>query len=259
MPRYKITVAYDGEPYMGWQTQPGGQTVQDVLTAAMEQVLGEKIQLTGAGRTDAGVHAGGQAAHFDVSRDLDLKAFLWSMYGVLPRAIAVTNAWKVSDEFHARFHASARRYCYQILRDPNPLYYKKAWEQFRPLDTARMCEAAALFLGEHDFLSFCRRNPDQRNTMCTITHSGFEESGILLSYRIHGNRFLHHMVRRIIGTLVEVGLGKRSVQEVRQLLEEPGKSSGGPTAPARGLILEEVNFPDETLKLSGEKFQESPT
>ena len=250
MPRYRITIAYDGAPYSGWQTQPDDLTIQDVITAALEQILREDILLTGAGRTDAGVHASGQVAHFDTIRQLHRQTFLKSMYGVLPKSIAVTDVHEVPGDFHARFLASARQYRYQILTGPDPLFYAQAWENFRTLDTERMKEAADLIIGEHDFHSFCRINPDQPNTLCTVVASEFEEprtSSGLIIYRIRANRFLHNMVRRIVGTLVQVGLHKRSVSNVKRLLDEPGKHLCGTTAPAQGLILEQVFYPEEVL------------
>lgn len=247
MPRYKITIAYDGASYSGWQTQPSDLTVQDVVTAALEQILREDIQIMGSGRTDAGVHARGQIAHFDTIHKIKHKSFLRSMYGVLPKSIAVTDVEEVPGDFHARFLASAREYRYQILTQPNPLGYHQAWENFREFDTGRMSEAAELFIGEHDFISFCRKNPDQQNSLCTVYASELEEVDSSIIYRIRANRFLHNMVRRIVGTLVQVGLHKRSVESVQELLSEPGKHRCGTTAPANGLILERVFYPEEVL------------
>jgi len=247
VPRYKITIAYDGAPYAGWQTQPSDLTVQDVVTAALEQILREDIQIMGSGRTDAGVHARGQVAHFDTIHKISRKSFLRSMYGVLPKSIAVTDVEEVPGDFHARFLASAREYRYQILTQPNPLGYHQAWENFREFDTGRMSEAAGLFIGEHDFISFCRKNPDQQNSLCTVYTSELEEIDSSIIYHIRANRFLHNMVRRIVGTLVQVGLGKGSVDSVQELLDEPGKHRCGTTAPANGLILEQVFYPEEVL------------
>lgn len=249
MPRYKIIIAYDGAPYSGWQTQPKDLTVQDIVTSALEQILREDIQITGAGRTDAGVHARGQVAHFDTIHELDKQSFLRSMYGVLPKSIAVTDVQEVPGDFHARFLASARQYRYQILTTPDPLYYHQAWENFRPMDTARMREAAYLVQGEHDFLSFCRKNPDQSNTRCNVHLSELDVFDSLIVYHIRANRFLHNMVRRIVGTLVQVGLHKRSVNNVQKLLNEPGKHRCGTTAPPHGLILDQVFYPEEALTI----------
>ncbi len=253
MPRYKITIAYDGAPYSGWQSQPDELTVQDVITAALKQILREDIQIMGAGRTDAGVHARGQVAHFDSIHHLRRKTFLKSMYGVLPKTIAVTDIQEVPGDFHARFLASAREYRYHILTEPNPLVYHQAWENFREFDTSSMRESAELFIGEHDFLSFCRKNPNLQNTICTIYTTELEEWDSTIIYHIRANRFLHNMVRRIVGTLVQVGLHKRSVESVKQLLDEPGKHRSGTTAPANGLILEQVFYPEEVLTFK--KFQ----
>ncbi len=249
MPRYKITIAYDGAPYSGWQTQPDNLTVQDIITSALEQILREDIQIIGAGRTDAGVHARGQVAHFDTIHKLESQSFLKSMYGVLPKTTAVTEIQEVPGDFHARFLASARQYRYQILTHPDPLYYRQAWENFRPLDINKMREAAYLVDGEHDFLSFCRKNPDQANTMCTVHVSELEVYDSLIVYHIRANRFLHNMVRRIVGTIIQVGLHKRSVINVQKLLNEPGKHRCGTTAPAQGLILDQVFYPVEVLTM----------
>lgn len=249
MPRYKITIAYDGAPYSGWQTQPDNLTVQDILTSALEQILREDIQITGAGRTDAGVHARGQVAHFDTIHQLDKEPFLKSMYGVLPKTVAVTDVHEVPGDFHARFLASARQYRYQILTQPDPLYFRQVWENFRPLDINKMREAACLIKGEHDFLSFCRKNPDQPGTICTVHVSELEVFDSLIVYHIRANRFLHNMVRRIVGTIVQAGLHNRSVSSVQKLLNEPGKHRCGTTAPAQGLILDQVFYPEEVLTM----------
>jgi len=243
MPRYKLTLEYEGTHYAGWQTQPTDPTIQDALEKALAQILRKPIPVVGSGRTDSGVHAEGQVVHFDFDGELDKKSLLKSLWGVLPKDIAAWALEKVDEHFHARFDGIARQYRYQIVTRPSPLRRRWAWERYFELDPGRMRECAEMIKGTHDFESFCKHNPDVNHTNCEVSLSEIVSTGDgMLIYRIKANRFLHHMVRSLTGTMVDVGLGKRSVDSFKSLVFKPDRKSVGPTAPAKGLILEKVFY-----------------
>lgn len=243
MSRYKIYIEYDGTQYAGWQSQPEQKTVQGEIEAALCQIWSREVSITASGRTDSGVHAEGQVAHFDVDSNLDINSLLRSLYGVLPRDIAVWKIEAAQDDFHARFDAVARQYRYQIVTRPSPLLRDRAWERFFEFDMELMEQCAYSLLGIHDFSSFCRYNPDVNHTKCDVLSAELlQESEAMFIFRIKANRFLHHMVRSIVGTIIEVGLGKRPVESFQSLLEHPDRREVGVTAPARGLILEKVFY-----------------
>lgn len=243
MSRYKIFIEYDGTKYSGWQTQPKDLTIQDTLEVALSRILRDKIRITGSGRTDSGVHAEAQIAHFDYPNIINRNELIKSLWGVLPRDIAVWDIEKVRDDFHARFDGQARQYRYQILTRPSPLQRAYAWERFFDFDLKSMKICAERIKGNHDFESFCKYNPDVNHTRCEVTESFVERiNPSMIIYRIRANRFLHHMVRSLIGTMVEVGLGKRTIKSFETLIDHPDRKSVGTTAPAKGLILEKVFY-----------------
>ncbi|HKJ30331.1 MAG TPA: tRNA pseudouridine(38-40) synthase TruA [Balneolales bacterium] len=243
MSRYQLFIEYDGTHYAGWQTQPDEPTIQDAIEAALAQILRKEISIVGAGRTDSGVHAEGQVAHFDFEEPIDKKKLLKSLWGVLPRDIAVWDMKEVDGTFHARFDGTARQYRYQIIMRPSPLHRPLSWERYFEFDISSMIECAKHVNGVHDFESFCKHNPDVNHTRCEVTHSEISfKNDLMIVYRIKANRFLHHMVRSLVGTMVEVGLGKRSTESFKTLVLQPDRTSVGVTAPAQGLILEKVFY-----------------
>ncbi len=243
MSRYKIHIEYDGTSYSGWQTQPNESTVQDAIEAALEQILRVKVPIVAAGRTDSGVHAEDQVAHFDFDDALDTRQLLKSLYGVLPRDIAVWKLEEADDDFHARFDAVARQYRYQIITRPSPLLRSYAWEQFYDFDVELMKESIDEIYGVSDFSSFCRYNPDVNHTKCDVHKADLLSiEDTILIFRIKANRFLHHMVRSLVGTIVEIGLGKRDIESLKYLLNTPDREQVGVTAPAHALILEKVFY-----------------
>lgn len=243
MPRYKVHIEYDGTNYAGWQTQPNELTIQDAIEAALNQVLRVEIPIVAAGRTDSGVHAEDQVAHFDYKDSIDSDKLLKSLYGVLPRDIAVWRIEQAHDDFHARFDAIARQYRYQIITRPSPLLRNYAWEQFYDLDIETMRDGVDELYGVNDFSSFCRFNPDVNHTMCDVHKADlFTLEDNIILFRIKANRFLHHMVRSLAGTIVEIGLGKRDIQSLKDLLKNPNRDHAGVTAPAHALILEKVFY-----------------
>lgn len=242
MPRYKLLIEYEGTYYSGWQKQPNANTVEEEIEKALGQVLRQPIDIIGQGRTDAGVHAEGQVAHFDYSEDLEKHRILFAMLGVLPSDIAVWDMQEVADDFHARFSALSRQYRFQVITRPSPLWNRHAEMILGDLDIDAMRECAEMVTGSHNFESFTYSSDEQPSTDCEVSHSRFDFTHPLIVYRIKANRFVRHMVRRLVGTILQVGQGKMAVQDFSDLLHKPSKNKSGHGASAKGLILEEVVY-----------------
>lgn len=242
MPRYKILIEYDGTHYSGWQKQPDANTIEEEIENALTQILRQPVDIIGQGRTDAGVHAEGQAAHFDFPEVLDKHRLLFALLGVLPKDIAVWDLEEVAPDFHARFAGQARQYRYQIIRRPSPLWNNFAEMVLGDLEISAMQECATMIQGKHNFESFTYSSEEQPNTYCEVTLSQFTFGDPLITYRIKANRFVRHMVRRLIGTMLQVGQGKMTVQQFSDMLHNPCKNKSGHGASAKGLILEKVEY-----------------
>lgn len=242
MPRYKIFIEYDGSAYCGWQKQPNTNTVEEEIERAMRQFLGRDVDIIGQGRTDSGVHAEGQTAHFDFPEKLDSHQILSAFLGVLPRDISVWKVEEVAADFHARFHAKWRRYRYQIALRPMPLWRSTSEMILDDLNTNAMHRCAAEVLGTHHFDSFTKADNEALNSVCEVRRSEFSQSGDLLVYHIEANRFVRHMVRRLVGTMIQVGRGKRTVDEFTDMIHQPAENKNAHGAAAKGLILEEVRY-----------------
>lgn len=242
MPRYKLLIEYEGTRYSGWQKQPNATTVEDEIEKVLAQILRQPVDIIGQGRTDAGVHAEGQVAHFDFPRELDVHRLQFALLGVLPKDIAVWKVEEVDGAFHARFDATERQYRYQFVTRPSPLYYRQAEMVLNELDVDSMQKCAAIILGKHDFESFTYSGDEQPNAICEVLHSEYQFDDPLIIYRIRANRFVRHMVRRLVGTMLQVGQGKRSVSDFETQLHNPSKTEGGHGASAKGLILEKVEY-----------------
>lgn len=238
----KLTLEYDGTDFAGWQIQAQGRTVQAVLEKALARLLGHEVRVVGSGRTDSGVHALGQVVSFMTPRKLPRDAYLKGLNTLLPRDVAVVAMEEVPSDFCARRSASKKRYVYCVSNRPvrSPLRRRTHWELFKPLDVAAMREAAAHFLGEHDFESFRGSNCAAKTTRRRIFRLEVEERGDEIVFVLEATAFLKHMVRNIVGTLVEVGQGKRSPAEMPALLAARDRRLAGETAPAHGLFLERV-------------------
>ncbi|MGZ6028048.1 MAG: tRNA pseudouridine(38-40) synthase TruA [Myxococcaceae bacterium] len=244
MPRIRLTLEYDGTDFVGWQRQPNGRSVQAVLEAALAELLGGPVAAAAAGRTDAGVHALGQVVAFDSSRPLPAKAYVRGLSALLPEDVAVVAAEEVPDGFDPRRWANGKRYRYLISRRASraPLLRRTHWEVFARLDVQSMVAAAPVLLGTHDFSSFRAANceaPHPRRTLRTLS---LHEEGEVLRIEVEGTAFLKHMVRNIVGSLVEVGRGKRPPRWVGEVLAATDRTLAGPTAPAHGLTLVEVTY-----------------
>ncbi len=243
MPRYKLVIEYVGTAYSGWQKQPNAVTVEETIESALKRITGEPaVDIIGQGRTDSGVHAEAQTAHVDFSESIDKDELLYALVGVLPKDIAVWDMEKVSPDFHARFDAIYRRYRYCIARRPRPLLKDTTTTEFRELDIEAMNYCADLIEGTHNFDSFTKPDNQNPSSECEVSHSTLEESEGMLVYRIQANRFVRHLVRRLVGTMLQVGLGKCPAEKFEDMLLNPSKHKNGHGAPARGLILEKVGY-----------------
>ncbi|HXE97562.1 MAG TPA: tRNA pseudouridine(38-40) synthase TruA [Dongiaceae bacterium] len=239
----KLTIEYDGTAYVGWQHQPNGISVQQVMEEALARIQGESVRIHSSGRTDAGVHARGMVACFRTARVLPMTAYTEGMNCTLPPDIAVISAEEVHPEFDPRRHAKGKHYRYTILTSirRSPLARLQAWYLKEKLDIERMREGAAYFLGEHDFSAFRTSGCAARNTVKRIDSVTVSESGDLVHIDVCGSGFMRNMVRIMAGTLVQIGLGKMQPEQVGKCLTEPG-AVPGPTAPAHGLCLMEVYY-----------------
>ena len=248
MTRYKLTFEYDGTHFSGWQKQPDARTVEGVIEKAFSTLYQQEIDIVGQGRTDAGVHARGQTAHVDLPHRYDEYKILHAMKGLLPRDVALLKIEESHPGFHARFDAVSRRYRYRIISRPSPLQRNYSWYVYSNLDEELLSQFAELILGEHDFINFCIPADDEFMTsICTITDSRWVKEEGTLIYEITGNRFLRHMVRRLVGTMVNVSEGKLTTAEFVALLQGEKSDTKGHSAPAKGLILEEVVYSGKTL------------
>ena len=240
----KLTLEYDGTDFVGWQVQPNGRSVQETVERALATLLKERTPVVGAGRTDAGVHAAGQVCSFRTGRTVPLRAFVLGMNALLPPDVAVVEAEEAPPDFHARHSASGKRYEYRISTRPvrSPLRRRTHWEVHRPLDVAAMRRAAAHLIGEHDFAAFRAADCPARTTRRLLRRFDVDQDGPDLLITVEATAFLKHMVRNLVGTLVEVGLGKRDAASIPTLLASGDRTRAGPTAPPQGLTMARVFY-----------------
>jgi tRNA pseudouridine38-40 synthase len=264
LPNWRITVSYDGTEFSGWQIQPGQPTVQGHLQESLRRITGEAPLPQGSGRTDAGVHALGQVASFALAAPIPPESLKRAFNRILPPSIRILEARLAPAEFHARHSAQAKTYEYRVFQGElcPPFLARYVYACRWPLDLGQMQRAAADFIGEHDFLSFAATDPDltarslsgqqpayqTETAIRTIFSSAWETKesadGPLLVYRVRGSGFLHHMVRNLVGTMIDVGRGYRRAEEIKPILAARDRKAAGPTAPARGLFLHSVEYPD---------------
>ena len=243
--RYFITLSYDGTRYHGWQIQPNGLSVQEKLQWALSTILRqEDILVTGAGRTDAGVHARMMVAHVDVERmDFELSDFVYKLNRLLPQDIAIQKIEPVSDEMHARFSATSRTYHYYIHTVKDPFRRAYSCELHYPLDFKLMNEAAAILMEYEDFGAFCKAHADVKTTICHITAARWNQtSPVSWYFEITANRFLRNMVRAVVGTLIDVGRGRLSLDDFRKVIEGKRRTEAGESMPANALFLEDIKY-----------------
>ena len=247
--RYFITFSYDGTRYHGWQIQPNGISVQQRLQEALSTLLREEIIVTGAGRTDAGVHARMMVAHFDTDASfeadngINTHQLAYKLNRLLPQDIAVSRAEAVSDDMHARFSATSRMYRYYIHSEKNPFLRAYSCEIHYPLDFDRMNEAAQVLLTYEDFGAFCKSGADVKTTLCEVMKAEWMQTSPTTWYfEIRANRFLRNMVRAVVGTLIEVGRGRLSLDEFRKVIEGKQRSDAGESMPGNALFLEDIVY-----------------
>jgi tRNA pseudouridine38-40 synthase len=244
--RYFLKLSYLGSRYHGWQSQDNAGTVQTLLNGALSVILKTEIKVTGAGRTDAGVHAREFFAHFDLSFALDeqkRKKLLFNLNGFLPPDIGIQAVIPVREDLHARFSAVSRTYHYIISVIKDPFMQGFAWFYPHALDLERMNRAAAQLLYVTDFASFAKNSPDTKTTLCHVTAAGWKKKGDLLVFTITADRFLRNMVRAIVGTMVDIGRGKTSLDDLIRIVVAKDRSVAGFSVPACGLYLVSVRYP----------------
>jgi len=245
--RYFVKLAYKGSAYHGWQIQPNAISVQQLLEESLSRILSKKIAVSGAGRTDAGVHASEFFAHIDIPQPLNISvnklSHAWN--AVLPEDIAIYEIRAVKPDAHARFSAISRSYRYQIVRNKEPFHRDYAYYFYGPLDVASMNAAAKILLEYRDFTSFSRLHTDVKTNNCLISTACWEEHAAMLTFKITADRFLRNMVRAITGSLIDVGRGRSSIEGFRSVIEARDRSAAGFSVPAQGLFLEGITYPDD--------------
>ena len=241
--RFFVTFSYDGSRYHGWQIQPNGDSVQAQLQRALSLLLRSEIIVTGAGRTDAGVHARMMVAHFDTDSEIDGRQLVYKLNKLLPRDIAVSKVERVADDLHARFSATSRMYRYYLHTEKNPFLSSTSCESHYSLDFKKMNEAAEALMQYDDFGAFCKAHADVKTTLCHVTIAEWHQTSASTWYfEIRANRFLRNMVRAVVGTLIEVGRGRLTIEEFRKVIEGKKRTEAGESMPAHALFLEDITY-----------------
>lgn len=241
--RYKLTLAYNGENYHGWQTQPNAPTVQETLERAFSLILRQNTSITGCGRTDTGVHAEYYVAHFD-TYDINGKIgdLIHKMNSFLPKDIAIYNIEPVGDDFNARFSAVKRSYRYWIHTRKDPFLDRSSWLVPYPIDIEKMNQGCEILKRYTDFASFCKAGSDNKTTICHISSAQWTQDAHRIKFEITADRFLRNMVRAIVGTMVDLGLGKTSLADFEDIIKSHKRSSAGQSVPAKGLALVDIRY-----------------
>lgn len=241
--RYFVWFSYDGTAYHGWQIQPNGNSVQAELQRALSTLLREEISVTGAGRTDAGVHARQMVAHFDFSEAIDLEQLAYKLNRILPCDIAVDRVELVDDDMHARFSATSRTYHYYIHTKKDPFSRPYSTELHYELDFDKMNEAGRILMTYDDFGAFCKSHSDVKTTLCRVTKAEWVQTSETSWYfEITANRFLRNMVRAVVGTLIDVGRGRLTLDDFRKVIEGKRRTTAGESMPANALFLENIRY-----------------
>ena len=247
MPNYKLTIAYDGTNYAGWQIQPNAVSIQEKIQNSLSIFLREKIHIIGSGRTDAGAHAMGQVANFHISKEIDQRRFLFAANGILPDDIRILSIEEVPEDFHSRFSATKKEYRYFIrtAQVQTPFRRLYSFHYYTPMEIEKIKECIPLFIGTHDFTSVANiRGPGQelKSAVRTIDRLDLIEKPDELEFVFVGSGFLYKMVRNIMGLLIETASGKRTVEEVKQILNAKDRRKAGRAAPSHGLFLMQVEY-----------------
>ena len=244
MKRIKLTVAYDGTDYCGWQVQPNGMTVEEILNRELSALTGEEVKVIGASRTDAGVHAEGNVAVFDTETGIPAERIAYALNCRLPEDIVAVKSEEVPGDWHPRYQCSVKTYEYRILNRemPDPVCRRSTVHVSYPLNLGDMRTAAGYLKGEHDFKSFCSPHTEVKETVRTVHSLEIEKEGDIITVRISGNGFLYNMVRIIVGTLINVGRGACPPEKVKEILVARDRRKAAATAPAKGLVLKYIRY-----------------
>ncbi|MBL6591302.1 MAG: tRNA pseudouridine(38-40) synthase TruA [Flavobacteriaceae bacterium] len=240
--RYFLEISFDGSNYHGWQKQPKSQTIQQTIEDCISILLKDKINIVSAGRTDSGVHAKEMIAHFDYKNKLDLIGFTHRLDSFLPHDISVNKIFQVNHESHARFSAISRLYEYHISQKKNPLLHKRVFQFKNHLDINLMNKAAKILCKHQDFESFSKSNSDVKTFNCNIMNARWESNNDILIFSIKADRFLRNMVRAVVGTLIEVGIGKITVDDFEKIILKKNRKFAGYSVPACGLYLCKIEY-----------------
>ena len=243
--RYFLDISYKGTNYHGWQIQPTAITIQEEIEKAFSTILREEIKITASGRTDAGVHATQQIVHIDCNTEIDNEKFEFKINSFLPNDFSINSIRRVKDDAHARFDAQDRTYHYFINKNKSPFAKGLSWYNRKNLDVEMMNKAASHLLYFQDFTSFSKVNTDTPHNLCDIKFAKWEWKGEQLVFTITANRFLRGMVRAVVGTLVDVGVGKLSVDEFKDVIKKEDRGEASSNAPAEGLYLAIINYPKD--------------
>ena len=242
--RYFIELSYFGKAYHGWQNQPDSITVQEVLEKNLSKVLGSKIDIVGAGRTDAGVHAKQMFAHFDTTKDIDADLLKYKLNSMLPKDVAISEIFQVQEDAHARFDAVSRSYEYHIVQEKDPFEKDLAWFLKHDLDIGKMNNAAQALYDYSNFKSFSKSRTDVKTYNCRIDHAIWEVKNNKLVFHITADRFLRNMVRAVVGTLLEIGQNKYPVSHIHEVIKSEDRGMAGTSVPAKGLYLTRIMYPE---------------
>ncbi len=242
--KYFLELSYNGKAYHGWQNQPNAITVQEIIEKALTILIKENISIVGAGRTDAGVHASQMFAHFETDVHFDTDDLIYRTNSLLPEDIAIHNVVKVKDDAHARFDALSREYLYRISLQKNVFSFDNSFYVKQNLDVSKMNEASEILLQYKDFQCFSKSNTDVKTYHCNIMHAEWKLINNELQFTIKADRFLRNMVRAIVGTLVNIGLGKIEVNAMHDIIKSKDRGKAGFSVPARALYLQHIEYPD---------------
>ncbi|EDP71629.1 putative tRNA pseudouridine synthase A [Flavobacteriales bacterium ALC-1] len=246
--RFFIELSYNGKEYHGWQNQPNAISVQEVLEKALSTILKAEVSVMGAGRTDAGVHASQMFAHFDFEKEFEYKDVVYKLNSYLPKDIAVSTIFEVKPDAHARFEAKSRTYHYKISTSKNVFDYDFAYQVQLPLDVEAMNTACKILFEYKDFQCFSKSNTDVKTYNCDIKEAFWTQNSNQLIFTITADRFLRNMVRAIVGTMVNIGLGKLKPEDLHKIIASKNRSEAGFSVPAHGLYLAKIVYPDSIKK-----------
>ena len=242
MRNIKLRLEFDGTDFHGWQFQPGLRTIQGEIQIALKKIFGDDINVIGSGRTDTGVHAKGQVANFLIDHAMSVNTITAALNGNLPRDVRIISAEQVDENFHARFDAIKRYYSYTITRQEKAINRFYAWCYKSRLNVENMQQASNYLLGNHDFKAFCHANEKANHYRCIVEKIEWEQKDEILILNIIANRFLHNMVRIVVGTMINIGRGFSKIETIPKILASKDRRNAGPTAPAKGLCLIKVDY-----------------